>query len=374
MNKCLAIFLHALYGGGAERAMFNLACGFAQQGVSVDMVLLRAEGTYLTQLPATVRVINLGGGKLWQCFPALVRYLQQEQPEIMLSTLDDTNIAALLARRLAGGPTHLVVNVQNTISEDAKNAVELKTRVMPQLVRWFFPWADAVVPVSEGVAADLVQMGVAPALIRVIHNPVISPNVFLKAQEPVDHPWFTQDQPPVILGVGRLNQQKDFGTLIRAFAQLRQQRPAKLMILGEGDEHHTLSTLIQDLALSADVDLPGFVPNPYAYMARAAVFVLSSLYEGLPSVLIEAMAAGASVVATNCQSGPAEILAQGQFGRLVPIQDVAAMATAIAAAIDQPTPREILKQQALKFSLEQALAQYAEVLTLNESCADGLNH
>jgi glycosyltransferase involved in cell wall biosynthesis len=153
--------------------------------------------------------------------------------------------------------------------------------------------------------------------------------------------------------------------LIRAFAQLRQHRPAKLIILGEGDGYPALSTLIKDLALSQDVDLPGFVPNPYAYMAHAAVFVLSSLYEGLPSVLIEAMAAGTSVVATNCKSGPLEILAQGQFGRLVPIQDVAAMTKAIAAAIDQPTPPEVLKQQALKFSLEQALAKYAEVLMLN---------
>jgi hypothetical protein len=202
MNKHLAFFLHTLYGGGAERAMFNLACGFAQQGVSVDMVLLRAEGTYLTQLPSTVRVINLGGGRLWQCFPALIRYLQQEQPDILLSTLDDTNIAALLARRFVGGQTRLVVNVQNTISQDAKNAVELKTRVMPQLVRWFFPWADAVVPVSEGVAADLVQMGVTPNLIRVIPNPVISPNVFLKAQEPVDSPLVRPGSAPRDFGGG----------------------------------------------------------------------------------------------------------------------------------------------------------------------------
>jgi glycosyltransferase involved in cell wall biosynthesis len=364
MNQRLAIFLHTLYGGGAERAMFNLACGFSALGIQVDLLLLRNEGTYLSQLPAEIRVVNLGGGKLWQCFPALVRYLRQEKPPVMLSTLDDTNIAALLARRLAGYPPRLVVNVQNTISQDAKNAAVLKTRVMPLLSRYFLPWADAIVPVSHGVAADLGQMGVAPALIQVIPNPVVSANVLEKAQEAVEHPWFAQGKPPVILGVGRLNQQKDFGTLIRAFAQLRQQRPVKLIILGEGSEQPALAALIQELALSADVDLPGFVENPYAYMARSSVFVLSSLYEGLPSVLIEAMATGVPVVATNCKSGPLEILEHGRFGRLVPIRDVSAMASAIAAMLDTPIAPETSKQRAMEFSLEKSLAQYAKVLHL----------
>jgi glycosyltransferase involved in cell wall biosynthesis len=364
MHKKLSVFLHTLYGGGAERAMFNLICGFSAEGIQVDLLLLRVEGTYLSQLPPDVRVVNLGGGKLWQCWPALVRYLWQEKPPVLLSTLDDTNIAALLARQLAGRQTRLVVNVQNTISQDAKNATALKTRVMPLFSKWFLPWADVIVPVSYGVAEDLEQMGVPSELIQVIANPVVSANVFQKAQESVNHPWLAPAQPPVILGVGRLNQQKDFGTLIRAFAQLRTQRPVKLIILGEGEEQQVLEALIKDLGLTDDVDLLGFVENPYAYMAQSSVFVLSSLYEGLPSVLIEAMATGVSVVATNCKSGPSEILDQGRFGRLVPVGDVPVMANAIAAVLDHPISPDLLKERAMEFSLEHSMEQYAQVLRL----------
>ncbi|BAY13951.1 glycosyltransferase [Calothrix sp. NIES-2098] len=363
MFKRLAIFVHSLYGGGAERAMLNLARGFSQQGIQVDLVLLRVEGNYLSQLPPEVKIVDLGGGRLWQCFPALVRYLQQEKPSVMLSTLDDTNIAALWARRLVGSKTRLVVNVQNTISQDAKNAKQLKTRFMPQLVRWFFPWADAVVPVSYGVAEDLMQIGVSKECIQIVPNPVVTPNVFQKAQEEVDHPWFSPNQPPVILGVGRLNRQKDFHTLIRAFALLRRQRPARLVILGEDEgEEAALRTLIQELNLTEDVDLPGFVSNPYAYMAKSAVFVLSSLFEGLPSVLIEAMAVGTPVIATNCQSGPLEILDNGKYGKLVDVGDASGLATAILETLKAPLDSDVLRQRGNEFSLERSLAQYSQVL------------
>ncbi|MBD2248420.1 glycosyltransferase [Nostoc sp. FACHB-888] len=365
MFKRLTIFVHRLYGGGAERAMLNLARGFSQQGIQVDLVLLQVEGTYLSQLPPEVRVVNLGGGRLWQCFPALVRYFQREQPSVMLSTLDDTNIAALCARRLAGSKTRLVVNVQNTISQDAKNATQLKTRIMPQLVRWFFPWSDAVVPVSQGVAEDLVQIGVSVERIQVIPNPVVTPNVFQKAQEEVDHPWFVPGQPPVILGVGRLNKQKDFPTLLRAFAQLRRRCPSRLVILGDDEgEEASLKKLIQELGLTEDVDLPGFVSNPYAYMARSAVFVLSSLFEGLPSVLIEAMAVGTPVVATNCKSGPLEILENGKYGKLVAVGDASGLGTAILETLESPLDSNVLQQRGKEFSLERSLEEYSQVLQI----------
>lgn len=364
MQKRLAIFVHSLYGGGAERAMLNLARGFSEQGIQVDLVLLRVEGAYLSQLPPEVRVIDLGGKRLWQSLPALAKYLREEKPPVMLSTLDDTNIAALWVRRLAGSNTRLVVNVQNTISQDAKTATQLKTRVMPLLTRWFFPWADAVVPVSHGVGDDLVQLGVAVDRIHVIPNPVITPEVFEKDKEAVDHPWFAPDQLPVILGVGRLNQQKDFPTLLRAFAKVQQQRPCRLVILGEGEERASLQALIQELGLKDAVDLPGFVSNPYAYMARSAVFVLSSLFEGLPSVLIEALAMGTSAVATNCKSGPQEILENGKYGRLVQVGDVEQMAIEILAALESPMNPEILRQRAREFTLERSLSQYTQVLQL----------
>lgn len=365
MSSRLAIFFHSLYGGGAEKAMFNLACGFSQLGIDVDLVLLRVEGPYLSQVPPEVRVIDLGGRRLLFSLNALVRYLRQEQPQVLLSTLDDTNIAALMTRRLAGVPTRLVVNVQNTISQDAKNATQLKTRLMPQLVRWFFPWADAIVTVSQGVAEDLVSIGLSADRIQVIHNPVVTPELFQKAQEPLEHPWFASGQPPVILSVGRLEKQKDFPTLIRAFAQVRQQHPVRLIILGEGNERSHLEVLVKELHLTEDVSLPGFVANPYAYMSRAAVFVLSSLFEGLPTVLIEAIAVGTPVVSTNCKSGPAEILANGQYGKLVSVGSIQDMEKAIIETLEMKPESEALRQRAATYSLETSLNQYQQVLQIN---------
>lgn len=365
MHSRLAIFVHSLYGGGAEKAMFNLARSFSQQGIDVDLVLLRVEGPYLSQVPPEVRVVNLGGRRLLFSLNALIRYLRQEQPTVLLSTLDDTNIAAVWTRHLAGVSTRLVVNVQNTISQDAKNATEIKTRLMPQLVRWFLPWADAIVTVSQGVADDLMQIGLPSESIQVIHNPVVTPELFQKAQEPPQHPWFAPGQPPVILGVGRLEKQKDFSTLLRAFAQVQQQHAARLMILGEGQERAYLEALVEELHLTENVSLPGFVANPYAYMSQSAVFVLSSLFEGLPTVLIEAIAVGTPVVSTNCKSGPAEILADGQYGKLVSVGNIQDMAKAIIETLEMVPDSESLQQRAFDFSLEKALSQYQQVLQIN---------
>jgi glycosyltransferase involved in cell wall biosynthesis len=219
--------------------------------------------------------------------------------------------------------------------------------------------------VSQGAAEDLVRLGLSSERIKVIYNPVVTPELFEKANQSVDHPWFEPSSPPVILGVGRLEKQKDFPTLIRSFAQVQQQRPARLMILGEGKERPYLEALVQELGLGENVALPGFVSNPYAYMARAAIFVLSSLFEGLPTVLIEAMAGGTKVVSTNCESGPAEILSNGQYGKLVAVGDIKGLAEAIISTLESPPDSEALRRRASEFSLEKALTQYRQVLHID---------
>jgi glycosyltransferase involved in cell wall biosynthesis len=230
------------------------------------------------------------------------------------------------------------------------------------LARWFYPWADAIVTVSQGSADDLVRLGLSSERIRVIYNPVVTPELFEKAKEPLEHDWFEPGSPPVILGVGRLEKQKDFPTLIRAFAQVRQQRPARLMILGEGQDRPALEALVQELGIEEDVALPGFVANPFAYMARAGVFVLSSLFEGLPTVLIEAIAVGTKVVSTDCESGPAEILENGLYGKLVPVGDSKGIAEAILSTLEEPANSEAQQRKTAEFSLEKAVAQYRQVL------------
>jgi len=360
----LAIFLTCLAGGGAERAIINLTHGLVAKGIKIDVVLVEATGVFLPLLPPEVRVVDLGCKRLISSLPALVRYLQREKPKAMLSVLEDTNIVALWGRALAGVSTQLVVSVHNNISQESQNSTQLKRRFTPYLVRWFYPWADEVVVVSQGIADDLAGLGLSSKNIKVIFNPIVTPEIFEKFQEPVDHPWFKPGSPPVILSVGRLEKQKDYGTLIRAFAKVQQQRPARLMILGEGKDRPLLEALIKELGISESVALPGFVPNPYPYMAAATVFVLSSLFEGLPSVLIEAMAAGIRLVSTDCESGPKEILSNGLYGKLVAVGDVPGIVEAIISSLDEPVDLEALRQRSADFSIEKVSTQYQKVLHL----------
>jgi glycosyltransferase involved in cell wall biosynthesis len=325
----LAIFLPGLYDGGAERTLLNLAEGIAARGFSVDLVLARAEGPYMAEVPASVRVVDLKAARVLMCLPALIHYLRSERPTALLATLY-ANIIAVWARRITGIPKRVVLNEQNTLSSVSNGENDLRWKLYPELARWFYPWSDGIAAVSKGVADDLAEVTkVSPSQIQVVYNPIVTPELLNKSKVPLEHPWFRNGEPPVILGVGRLTAQKAFNVLIEAFAQARRSQPCRLLILGEGEERPMLEALIKRLALEGDVELPGFVSNPYAYMVNAALFVLSSKWEGLPTVLVEAMSLGTPVIATDCPSGPREILKSGQYGALVPMDDPEALALAI---------------------------------------------
>ena len=249
-NHSVSVFLPALAGGGAERAMLHLAQGFADRGLKTDLVLAEAEGDYLKQVPANVRLVNLKSK-----FPvvlsktrALQRHLQREQPTVLFSALDIVS-SALWAKWSAQVPTRVVMCVQTYLSSQfQEHQPNTMGRLRPQLVRWLYPKSDDLVAASQGTAEDLAQITSLPLeRIRVIYNPVVTPEVLEKSQEPIDHPWFLPGEPPVILGVGRLVSQKDFFTLIDAFALVRQQRSARLMILGEGEQRPQLEHLIREL-------------------------------------------------------------------------------------------------------------------------------
>nr|WP_315889715.1 glycosyltransferase [Kovacikia minuta] len=361
----IAIFLPALEGGGAERAMLHLAQGFADRGIKTDLVLAQAEGAYLSQVPSSIRIVDLNAKSpvIVSKTLALRRYLQQEQPSILMSALDIFG-AAVWAQRLANVPTRTVMCVQTNLSQQFRDhQPHTIGRIRPMMVRWFYPQANQIIAASRGVAEDVSRMtGIPSEKIRLIYNPVVTPEVLAKMAEPLAHPWFAPSEPPVILGVGRLVSQKDFFTLIKAFALLRQRRPARLMILGEGEDRPKLESLIHDLGLESEVALPGFAENPYAYMAQASVFALSSVFEGFGNVVAEAIAAGTPVVSTDCDSGPAEILANGRYGKLVPVGDAPALAEAIATTLEQPIDAAILKQRAQDFFLDRVVEQYLGVM------------
>jgi len=361
----IAIYLPSLHGGGAERMMVALANGFAQRGLTVDMVLAKAEGPYLEELATNVRVVDLGAARVAWSLPPLVRYLRRERPVAMLSAMTHANVIATLARAIARVPVRLAVSERNTFSRYLAGLPSLRARAFVALVRLAYARVDAVLAVSQGVADDLAHVtGLPRQRIEVVHNPVVSDWLLEQAAEPLDHPWFRSGAPPVVLSVGRLTTQKDFPTLLDAFARVRRRSPCRLIILGDGNARDLLETKARELGVEADVAMPGFEQNPFRWMRRASVFVLSSAWEGLPGVLIQAMACGSPVVSTDCPSGPAEILEGGRWGRLVPVGDAEALAEAITETLEA-SPHPDVVERAKDFGVDHAIAAYLRVLGIS---------
>jgi glycosyltransferase involved in cell wall biosynthesis len=337
VTRPLALYVPDLGGGGAERAMVNLGKGFVQRGIAVDLVLVRKVGPLLAEVPSAVRVVDLAARGVVASVPALVRYIRRERPAALLSALDYANVAALWARKLSGASLPVVVVNHIQLSSAVLHSRGWRSRVLPLCLKLSYPGADAVVSVSLGAAKDLARVAGLPlASIRVIYNPVFRPEIVALAREKPSHAWLDEGGIPVVLSVGRLVPQKNYQLLLRAFAEVRKSQKARLIILGDGEEREALERMATELGIRDDTDLPGFKTNPYAFMARADVFVLSSRWEALPTVLIEAMACGAKLVATNCDSGPSEILKGGKLGFLTPVDDVGAMASAIETSLREP--------------------------------------
>ncbi|SOC57470.1 Glycosyltransferase involved in cell wall bisynthesis [Chromohalobacter canadensis] len=357
-EKRIAVFLPSLAGGGAERVMVTFSNGVADHGVLVDLVVVKAEGAYLADVSPRVRLVELGSSRMLFSLPALVRYLRRERPYALLSALNHANIIALWARKLARSKTRVVVSERNTLTSERFEGL------VPRLMRLSYPSADAIIAISGGLADDLARrMGLPRERIDVVYNP-INPRLAQLCEEPLTHPWFKSGQPPVILAVGRLTVQKDYPTLIEAFAEVRKTQAARLVILGEGELREQLETMVASLGLSADVILLGFVDNPYSWMRQASLFVLSSAWEGFGNVLAEAMACGTPVVSTNCPNGPAEILDNGTWGQLVPVGDVSALARAMVAALSDETHPDV-QHRARSFNLQQALYGYLHALQVS---------
>ncbi|MEE6161778.1 glycosyltransferase [Cylindrospermopsis raciborskii DSH] len=362
-GKKITLFLPSLKGGGAERIMVYLANGFAQRGFAVDLVLVKAEGPYLPLVSDQVRVIDLNCPRVLASLPSLIRYLKIEKPHAILSTLDHANVIAIIARALTRGSQKIAVRVASNISTTQRHTKSIQARLTAGLVRYTYNWVDQVIAVSQGVAEDLVKSHNIPHnQVTTIYNPAITPQLLDGIQEPFNHPLFAPGNLPVILGVGRLTEQKDFTTLIRAFAHLNQHHSARLMILGEGEDRAKLESLVKTLDLEQQVSLPGFVDNPFPYMKQSSVFVLSSCFEGMPNALLQAMACGTPVVCTDCPSGPREILEDGKWGQLVPVGDVEAMAKAILASLQGETQRPSMEILETRFGLDTIVDQYLSIL------------
>jgi glycosyltransferase involved in cell wall biosynthesis len=359
----IAVFASFSGQGGVERMVTNLLPGFVAAGVEVDLVLVKAISEHLQGLPNQVNVIELGSKHTLTSLPALIRYLRRRRPVAMLAAKHRAIKTAVLARRLSGIKMRLVGRLGTTVSAALEGRGRLRMALWRTDMRIFYRGVDLIVAVSAGVAADVRELAqLSESRLQVIRNPVVTPELAQLAAQPVDHPWFAPGQPPVIVAAGRLTRQKDFPTLIRAFAKVHQTQDCRLVILGEGKDRVSLETLATELEVGGHVELAGFKANPYPFLARCALFVLSSRWEGSPNVLTEAMALGRTVVATDCPSGPREVLAEGRLGALVPVGDDRALAQAIGQALRTPADPQQMRDAVRDYHTETSARAYLSAL------------
>jgi len=394
----VAFVIPYLGGNGAERVVYRLARGFAGRGHKVDIVLfhtiihrslpeevrvflpgdapdklteerngeLLARAVRLRPTPGAADWLRVAGAVGWDplCLPsgrllrqtrAVAAYMEAERPDCMLPHLTRSQAATLLACRLLAEHPPVIPTVHSDVRH--------RSRRDRRRTRRLAGGAAHFVGVSRGVSESLASAAGIPAgSITTIHNPVVMPDIRTRAEEPADHPWLSDGGPPVILAAGRLTREKDYPTLVRAFARLAGRRPCRLVILGQGEQRAEIEQLAAGLGLTDRVSLPGWVDNPFSFMSRASLFVLSSIYEGLPSVLVEAMACGCPCVSTDCPAGPAEILEDGRLGPLVPVGDEAALADAMERVLERPPDPRALRTRAGDFAGETSVAAYEALI------------
>lgn len=358
--RTISIFIPDLRGGGAEKSMLRLAEQLSQRNYHLNLLVKTAAGVLKDQLPPSIRLLPFNVSRMSATLIGLARHLRREKPDVLISALELPNLLSITARSLARVRTPVIITIRSIVSQIHRFTFSKNLDFWLQ--KSLYPHADEIVCVSKGAADDLSSfLSIPRPRIKAIYNPIISEKLYAQSRQPLDHPWFEPGEPPVILGVGRLEAVKDFQTLLQAFSLLRKSSPARLMILGEGSLRHQLEEQARALGIAEDTAMPGFAENPYAHMRRASALALPSIYEGLPGVLIEAMACGCPVVSTDCPHGPSEILDGGKYGHLVPVGDAERMAQALQAVLEgdrRPAPPEWLEQ----FSEAKVTQQYIDLI------------
>ncbi len=347
--------------GGAERVTLLLASELAARGLRICVAAYETKGEFLDRVDPRVRVEQVGGAGWFSAILPLARLVRRTRPRALVGVMVSCNVAVVVAGRLARTQARIVLTEHNQVDKSA-NFFGDNSRSY-RAIRWAYPHADLIVCVSDGVRDSLCRYsGMRPDRMHVVHNPIVSADLIEQAAQPCSHPWANDPEVPLILAVGRLATAKNYPMMLRAFDILRRQRPARLLILGNGHERGALAALIAELGLGDLVELHGYTANPYAFMSRAQLFVLSSSWEGFPTVLVEALACGSPAVSTDCPSGPREILLDGALGGLVQVGDEAAFAAAMMRMLDSPPAREALMERGRAFSVERATDIYTRLL------------
>jgi len=331
--------------------------------------LAKKEGGFINEIPKETSVFNLGAEGYLEIFFKLVNYLKQQQPDILVAAFPHFNIICLLAKKISKAKTKIIITEHTPFSllpTTARNILNKLVTILflPPLIKIFYPSASAIICVSRGVAKDLLAIKHLDN-IKVIYNPIVSPDLIKAADEPIKQHGFFNDKIPVVIAVGRLAKAKDYPTLLKALKIMLKEKAVCLVILGEGPEKLKLKKMVADLGLAENVAFLGFQNNPYKYIKKSSVFVLSSIQEGFGNAIVEAMALGLPVVATNCHSGPTEIIEGGINGFLVPPQNEKALAEAILKVLNNKPLAEKLsangKKRAEDFSIEKSAQEYEKL-------------
>lgn len=377
----IAVLHPQFFNGGLDRVVVRLTKGFVERGHDVDLLTVSKSGRVYGELDPGVKVIHLRGAfrlpavprvmstDSWVSLlsiPALALYLRRRRPAVLLAA--SALNAAVMANGLSRTGTKTVLRVSLHQSASTEHDRHVSARLVPSLRRRVFKRADAIVTNSEVNTSNLIdEFDLSHEKAVTINNPSADPGIIEKAKMDVDHPWLSQHDEPVAVAVGRLAPVKDVGTMLRAFALVRQQAPCRLLVLGDGVERQRLEALADELQVRDSVDFIGFVDNPWAYMARADLFVTSSVVEGSPNSLIEVVFLGVPAVATDCPSGPSEILNGGEFGRLVEVGDHEAFATAWLEVLSDPEKAKATAASAQdhisKYRFDTVVDQYIELFS-----------
>jgi glycosyltransferase involved in cell wall biosynthesis len=356
----LAFFLPSLSGGGAERVMLDVAREAAKHVARVDLVLVKHSGAYAQEDPGQVNIIDLHASRSLVSVPRLAGYLRRERPQAIISAMPHANITVLVAARLIRNPAQVIISEHSMMSRH-KNAGP-KIKMMLRAARLLYPRSDRAIACSKQALNTMVQFtGLPSARAKVIHNPIDLERIHDLRDRAPRHAWLSDKVTPVIVTAGRLVVEKDQETLVRALAAMNRTE-SRLVIFGEGPLRAQLEALRDDLGLQNRVDMPGFVANPYAEIARADVLALPSKSEGFANVVIEALACNTPVVATCGTGGIADSLDDGRTVRLVNIGDEIAMASALDTCIASPLTDGAMQAIAGRFSLTRGWKEYRDVV------------
>ncbi len=361
----VAIYLHDLSGGGAERQSLIIAEELRRHGIDVTLVVHRLRGPLVRQVPSGLRVIDLGSSRTLQDVPRLAGFMRREQPDILIANVDLNNVAALLAKAVGFCRTKVVICQHNPISAAYLRSESWTYRYVGRCYRLLGPLIERAVAVSSGVADELVAIGGVPrSRVLTINNPVVGPDFQTRCDEVVTHRWFNQPGKPVFVTAGRMVGQKDHAAMLRALAIHRRRFDSRLIILGTGPLQEELIALAAQLGLTDAVDFPGFCPNALPFFRQADAFLLSSRGEGFGNVIVEALACGTPVISSRCEHGPGEILDSGRYGVLVEPRDPSALAAAMneVGTLRQRFPADVLRARANEFSYSACASRYMTLL------------